>query len=284
MNGSAYGSPSVAAVLLNNTNGTAQTAIDFAISGTTYGRVRSDYAGNMNYSTFYSGVHGFSVGGDVGVGTSIFKITSSGATLESGALYIGSANLSGGGASSYGRSLVLSGGATGGYTGLVLNDGGFDCTMMSNGTANCGMYLNGGTAGWMFYDTPGSGTTNFVRAMIAPSFTPTSDARLKDNVETIAGALDKVSQLRGVTFTWNGKSHAPGTTSTGLIAQEVEKVIPEVVSEFQISQKGTAELGETYKGVNYGALVGLLVEAVKEEKSKREALEARLSALEAKAA
>jgi len=78
------------------------------------------------------------------------------------------------------------------------------------------------------------------------SVTAYSDERLKTNVRTIDGALDKVSQMRGVYFDKDGKA------STGVIAQEVEKVIPEVVLD-----------GE-YKSVAYGNLVGVLIEAIKE--------------------
>ena len=75
-----------------------------------------------------------------------------------------------------------------------------------------------------------------------------SDERLKTDVETIENALDKVMNLRGVTYT---KSAEKGM---GVIAQEVEKVIPEVVLD-----------GE-YKSVAYGNMVGVLIEAVKELK------------------
>ncbi len=77
-----------------------------------------------------------------------------------------------------------------------------------------------------------------------------SDVRLKENVETITSALDKVSNMRGVTFDMNGKR------STGVIAQEVQQVLPEVVIE-----------GE-YLSVAYGNLVGVLIEAIKELKKE----------------
>ena len=73
---------------------------------------------------------------------------------------------------------------------------------------------------------------------------------LKSDVATIDNALDKVMNLRGVTFI---KSAEKGM---GVIAQEVEQVIPEVVSD-----------GE-YKSVAYGNMVGLLIEAVKELKTE----------------
>jgi hypothetical protein len=78
-----------------------------------------------------------------------------------------------------------------------------------------------------------------------------SDERLKDNIETIDNALDKVMNMRGVTFTREGRQ------STGVIAQEMQKIMPEVVFD-----KGE------YLSVAYGNLVGVLIEAVKELKSE----------------
>jgi len=77
-----------------------------------------------------------------------------------------------------------------------------------------------------------------------------SDERLKDNIKTIDNALDKVSQMRGVTFTKDDK------LSSGVIAQEMEKIAPELVMD-----------GE-YKSVAYGNTVGYLIEAIKELKSE----------------
>ena len=78
-----------------------------------------------------------------------------------------------------------------------------------------------------------------------------SDIKLKENVELIAGALDKVEELRGVTYNRVDLDGKP--KHVGLIAQDVEAVVPEAVAEVD----GT-------KTVAYGNLVGLLVEAVKE--------------------
>jgi len=78
-----------------------------------------------------------------------------------------------------------------------------------------------------------------------------SDERLKDNIETIEDALTKVKNMRGVTFTRDGRQ------GTGVIAQEIQKVMPEVVHDE----------GE-YMSVAYGNLVGVLIEAVKELKAE----------------
>ena len=84
-----------------------------------------------------------------------------------------------------------------------------------------------------------------------------SDKRLKENIETIPDALDKVCQIRGVTF---DRIDADGERQMGVIAQEVEKVAPEVVREDKSEDK--------IKSVAYGNMVGLLIEAIKDLKAE----------------
>ena len=97
---------------------------------------------------------------------------------------------------------------------------------------------------------------NVTGAIVASgNVTAYSDARLKTNVKTIDNALNKVSNMRGVYFDKDDKRN------TGVIAQEIEKVLPEVVMD-----------GE-YKSVAYGNIVGVLIEAIKELNAKVEKLE-----------
>jgi hypothetical protein len=97
----------------------------------------------------------------------------------------------------------------------------------------------------------------------------TSDAGFKEHLEKIPDALDKVSEINGYTFDWNEtarkRSIGRDTTDVGVVAQEIEKVIPEVVTTRP----------DGYKAVNYEKLVPLLIEAIKELKEKVERLEAR---------
>ena len=86
------------------------------------------------------------------------------------------------------------------------------------------------------------------------NITAFSDERLKENVQTIEGALDKVSQMRGVMYDKDGER------GTGVIAQEMQQVMPEVVQE-----------GE-YLSVAYGNIVGVLIESIKELKAEIEEL------------
>ena len=88
------------------------------------------------------------------------------------------------------------------------------------------------------------------------AFGAPSDIKLKENIENIPNALEKLLTLNGVNFNYK----KDGARSTGVIAQEVEKVLPEVIYETT-----DAEGIETFKAVRYGNMVGLLIEAIKEQ-------------------
>ena len=97
----------------------------------------------------------------------------------------------------------------------------------------------------------------------------TSDERLKKYVKNIPNALDKVSQINGVTFQWKKTDdetkqnvHSFEGKDVGVIAQEIEKVLPEVVI--------TRDNG--YKAVKYEKIIPLLIESVKELKAEIEEL------------
>ena len=97
----------------------------------------------------------------------------------------------------------------------------------------------------------------------------TSDIRLKDNIEVIKGSLDKIDGIRGVEFDWNEKS--PGWAQerghdVGVIAQEVQKVLPEIVTERT----------NGYLGVDYKRIIPLLIESVKELKQEIEDLKKKV--------
>ena len=99
--------------------------------------------------------------------------------------------------------------------------------------------------------------------VIAQSTTTASDIRLKENIQVVPNALDKVESLRGVTFDWK----RDGTPSAGVIAQEVQGVLPEAVKEVT-PVKG----GDSHLSVNYHALTSILIEAIKELKAEIEEL------------
>ena len=100
-----------------------------------------------------------------------------------------------------------------------------------------------------------------------------SDISLKDNIRPIESAIFKVKQIRGVTFDWNEKSNKLQQEKghdVGLIAQEVEKVLPEII---QIREDGI-------KAIQYEKVVPLLVEAIKEQQVTIENLIKRIELLE----
>ena len=87
----------------------------------------------------------------------------------------------------------------------------------------------------------------------------TSDKRHKNNIQTIPNALQKVSKLNGVTWEWNDDVNevTKSTPKTGLIAQEVQSVLPEVVKERE----------DGFLSLDYSKMMGLLVEAIKEQQT-----------------
>ena len=91
--------------------------------------------------------------------------------------------------------------------------------------------------------------------VIAQSTTVSSDRRLKENIEVIPNALEKVQALNGVSFDWK----KTGEKSAGVIAQEVQGVLPEAVKE--VTPVGG---GDSHLSVNYHALTSILIEAIKE--------------------
>ena len=108
--------------------------------------------------------------------------------------------------------------------------------------------------------------------IVAFSTALSSDKKLKENITVVDGALEKVSQLNGVTFDWkDGRG-----SSAGVIAQDVEQVMPELVSE-------KTALGDTeeHKVVDYNGLSSLFIEAIKELKEQNELLKAEIEALKA---
>ena len=96
--------------------------------------------------------------------------------------------------------------------------------------------------------------------VIAYSTTTPSDERLKENVKVIENPLEKLDKLRGVTFDWIDREDK---RSGGIIAQELEKVMPELVREVD-----SLKNEDSFKAVDYNGLIGLLIEAVKELSDK----------------
>jgi hypothetical protein len=93
-----------------------------------------------------------------------------------------------------------------------------------------------------------------------------SDERLKDNIVKLENPIEKIKQLNGVEFDWNNNQDTYKGHDIGVIAQEVEKVLPELVT--------TRDNG--YKAVRYEKIVALLIEAIKDQQSQIDELKSKL--------
>ena len=101
--------------------------------------------------------------------------------------------------------------------------------------------------------------------LTSTDYNSSSDKRLKKNIKTIENALDKVIALRGVSFDWKEGS----AKAIGLIAQETEKVLPEIVSQ---DENG-------FLGIKYNNLIGVLVEAIKDQQEQINILKKQIEKL-----
>ena len=136
---------------------------------------------------------------------------------------------------------------------------GSDCYLdLNSGIGN--FYIRDGTTTRFTFDDAGSFTAT-------ANVTAYSDITLKKNIELILNALDKVLSLRGVTYNRIDIEDEP--RHSGVIAQEVEEVLPEVVM--------TDEDG--IKSVAYGNMVGLLIEAIKDQQDQINKLKEELEDL-----
>ena len=121
----------------------------------------------------------------------------------------------------------------------------------------------------------GIGTTNptyklhVVGRFKSDGINETSDVRLKKNILPIDNALDKILALQGVTYEWNKEEMEKGI-QIGLIAQEVEKILPEIVNTDS----------EGFKSIQYSVLVAVLIEAVKEQQADYDALLLKVEQME----
>ena len=109
----------------------------------------------------------------------------------------------------------------------------------------------------------------------ASSFPTSSDIRFKTDITPLVNVLEKLENIRGVSFKWNEVYEALGRSTghqeIGLVAQEVEKVFPELITTWG---------NEKYRAIDYGRLTAVLVEAVKELRAETQVLRARIGVLE----
>jgi hypothetical protein len=139
-------------------------------------------------------------------------------------------------------------------SGLVYGSSTFSLT--ATGTTRIGLYSTSGNELTM-NNTAGNG-------VYSPSFNSTSDIALKENIQPISGALSIVQSLNGVYYTL--KSNPNLGRQVGFIAQEVDAVLPEVVTD---------GAPNAYLSISYGHMVAVLANAIKELKAEVDALKAK---------
>ena len=138
-------------------------------------------------------------------------------------------------------------------------------------------WVNGTPAGFSSasFATTGSNTfignqiiTGSISATSDITAFSTSDKQLKDNITLIPNSLEKITKIGGYTFNWNNKQdiYEVGSHDIGVIAQELEEILPEVVI--------TRDNG--YKAVKYEKIIPLLIEAIKELKAEVDDLKSRI--------
>jgi hypothetical protein len=118
--------------------------------------------------------------------------------------------------------------------------------------------------------TPYSQTNNYINTVtgydFAVAFQSTSDIRLKENILPILDAVKKLQQINGVYFTWKETKE----NSIGVIAQDVEEVFPDLVIKSEVNGMKT---------VNYDGMIGVLVEAIKEQQKQIDELKREINHL-----
>lgn len=147
-----------------------------------------------------------------------------------------------------------------------------------NGGSGSGLNLDdalaSGTATAQRFYRNGAEVGSISTTASATAYNTTSDYRLKENVQPMQDALDKIAQLNPVTYTWK----VDGSAGQGFIAHELQAVIPDCVTGEKDAVN--AEGNPQYQGIDTSFLVATLVKSVQEQQALITAIEARLTALE----
>ena len=216
--------------LLNDTNFSVAGTSEFTGDITSNGHIDLPDEKNIN----------FGADGDLAIGHTSFN---SFLHNKTNSLYIGSSD-----------HVYIRTKNTGGGSGPLGGESAIDC--MQN--AEVALYYNNSKK----FETTTTGITVTGVAQ-ATDFNSTSDITLKTNIKVIQDPLAKVVQIEGVSFNWK-EDNRP---ALGVIADQVEKIIPELVH------------GDNPKTVNYNGLIGLLIEAVKEQQVQITELKSKLDSL-----
>ena len=222
---------------------------------------------NGSLPSLASGITAAEVRSLIGAGTATVNDTGTPAILSNGSLNRAASSIRsdiGAGTSS----LTIGTGAGNAMAGNTfiptnnsqLSNGAGYTTYTANQTLNSSSNVH--FEGLMVGQTSGS-TANTIRCTGDVVAFYSSDERLKDNITPIENSLEKVGQLKGYEFDWNDNQEVYEGHDVGVIAQEVEKVVPEIVE---------TRKHDGYKAVKYEKLVPLLINAINELKAEIEEL------------
>jgi hypothetical protein len=150
--------------------------------------------------------------------------------------------------------IFFEGGGTGGATTPGGSDGQVQYNSSNTFAGSSNFTFDGTSVVIGLGVTLNSSGINVTGVVTATDFNSLSDINYKENIYTVENALLKVEKLRGVSFDWK----ETGKPSYGIIAQELEEILPELVSDGEI------------KTVNYNGIIGVLIEAIKELKEEIE--------------
>jgi len=188
---------------------------------------------------------------------------------------------------------------TGSWSGMQIINGGYEHAFMADNAGNVGLY-NDNNNEWMIYCSD-NGAVSLYHNNAQKIYTYASggrvtgdllatgdvyayysDERLKIKTGKVENAIEKVKEIETFYYTHNEKAIELGYEGTeqqiGVSAQSVEKVLPEVIHLAPIDDdgEGNSVSGENYKTVNYGRLVPLLIQAIKEQQAQIEELKEKL--------
>jgi hypothetical protein len=195
--------------------------------------------------------------------------TTQNTNITAASSYANSGFITANSAASYGNSGFLVANSSASYANSAFSKANNALTAASN-TATSVQF------GSLGVGTAASGTTGEIRATNEVTAYYSSDSRLKENVQTIENALDKLRQLNGVMFDWTDEvilqrggedGYFVRKHDTGLIAQQVEEVLPEVVADRQ----------DGYKAIKYEKMAGLIIQGINELSDEIKIIKERLA-------
>jgi hypothetical protein len=226
----------------------------YTVNGTALNEYIADTVGAMVSSNTESGISVVYQDADNTLDFDVgdFTVTLTGAVTGSGTV-TNLGNVSIATTATADPTLTLAGDASGSATFTNLGNATLTVTVANDSHTHDGRYYTESESDSRFVNVTGdsmSGNLTVTGDVTATNFNTTSDASVKSDIMTIDSPLMTLSNLRGVNFDWKSS----GTKSMGVVAQEVEKVLPYLVS--------TDSNG--LKSVNYQAMVGLLIESVKD--------------------